>query len=420
MSPRQILFLQGLPGDFFQDCASALLAAGHGVHRINFNGGDLADWRLPGAVNYHGPARRWAGFLARLIKTRGITDMVLFGDCRPLHRTARATAAGLGVVVHVFEEGYIRPDWITMEVGGVNGFSPLPNDPQWYRDTAKSLAPVPTHTALPEAFAGRARATIRYYIAALLLVWAFPFYRTHRPWNPLMEAAGWCWRLAQRQRRAHRTPGLPETMAPTNYFVFPLQLNSDYQLRAHSDFDGMQPALAEVIASFARRAPPGAVLVVKGHPLDNGLSNWRQRTMDYARAVGAGDRVCFFEMGDINPLVRHARGVVTINSTTGTLALAAGVPVIALGRAIYDISGLTHRGSLDVFWTHPERPDVDLYEAFCRVLVSHCLLHGGFYDTATRKPLVNAAVLRLEAAPRRPVVSRTRLRMVDPSLVFAE
>ena len=68
----------------------------------------------------------------------------------------------------------------------------------------------------------------------------------------------------------------------------------------------MQPALAEVIASFARHAPKEAVLVVKGHPLDNGLNNWGVRTLDYAQAVGAADRVRFLDVADINPLVRDA------------------------------------------------------------------------------------------------------------------
>ena len=45
------------------------------------------------------------------------------------------------------EEGYVRPDWVTFEAGGVNGHSTLPRDPQWYLETAASLPPVPTHAA---------------------------------------------------------------------------------------------------------------------------------------------------------------------------------------------------------------------------------------------------------------------------------
>ena len=38
---------------------------------------------------------------------------------------ARAAAAERGLVLHVFEEGYLRPFWITYERGGSNGFSAL-------------------------------------------------------------------------------------------------------------------------------------------------------------------------------------------------------------------------------------------------------------------------------------------------------
>jgi capsular polysaccharide export protein len=393
-APRQFLFLQGLPGGFFRDLADALAAQGHRVHRVNFNGGDLVGWRF-GGVNYRGGAHRWPAFLARLIMAQQITDVVLFGDCRPLHRMARATAAGLGVVVHVFEEGYLRPDWITLERGGVNGFSPLPDDPQWYREAAAALPPVPARPALPEAFRRRARDTVAYYAAAILLGWAFPLGRTHRPWPPWLEAAGWIGRLAGRRTAQARSSAESARLAETPYFVLPLQLDSDYQLRTHSDFDGMQPALARVLASFARHAPPETLLVVKEHPLDNGLSAWRGRTLDYARALGVADRVVFLEVGDIGVLVRAAHGVVTVNSTTGALALAAGVPVCTLGRAVYDMAGLTHQGALDGFWTAPQPPAPDLYDAFQRVLAHACLLHGGFYDLAGRDALVATAVARI-------------------------
>jgi capsular polysaccharide export protein len=42
--PRSFLFLQGPPGPFFARLGAALQAAGHAVHRINFNGGDRVSW----------------------------------------------------------------------------------------------------------------------------------------------------------------------------------------------------------------------------------------------------------------------------------------------------------------------------------------------------------------------------------------
>ena len=56
-----------------------------------------------------------------------VTDLHVFGDWRPLHREAVLLARVRGIRVWAYEEGYLRPDYITMEQGGVNGLSSLPN-----------------------------------------------------------------------------------------------------------------------------------------------------------------------------------------------------------------------------------------------------------------------------------------------------
>ena len=59
-----------------------------------------------------------------------LIDLVfLFGDCRPIHRAAHDVATAMGIDVGVFEEGYLRPDFITLERHGVNGNSLRRYDP---------------------------------------------------------------------------------------------------------------------------------------------------------------------------------------------------------------------------------------------------------------------------------------------------
>src|SRR5215470_19973840 len=119
---RGFLFLQGIATRFFEDLGRALAARGHTVHRVNFNGGDRAFWRLPGAVDFHGREEEWPSFLEGLVAAAGVSDIILFGDCRPLHRAAIAVARRQGLRTWVVEEGYLRPDWISFEPGGVNGY----------------------------------------------------------------------------------------------------------------------------------------------------------------------------------------------------------------------------------------------------------------------------------------------------------
>ena len=53
----------------------------------------------------------------------------MFGDCRQYHRTAKQVAERNNIRVFAFEEGYIRPNFVTLEENGVNGNSSLINRP---------------------------------------------------------------------------------------------------------------------------------------------------------------------------------------------------------------------------------------------------------------------------------------------------
>jgi capsular polysaccharide export protein len=397
---REILFLQGLAGPFFARLGAAMAAAGHGVHRVNFHGGDWLFWRRAGAVDYRGGLSGWPDFLAALLAERGITDIVLFGDCRPLHKAATFIAAQRNIVVHVFEEGYMRPDWVTLEVGGVNGRSSLPRDPAYYLETAQMLPPAPVDSApVPSSFGRRAREDVAYNVAAALSWPLYPGFRTHRPVHPFIEYAGWIGRLARRGAARRRSEAVSAALADGQpYFVFPLQLDSDYQIRIHSPYKGMRPAIEHVLSSFAAHAAPGCRLVVKAHPLDEGLHDWRGITLAVAERLGLGGRVLFLEVGDIERLVRPSLGMVTVNSTSGTLALTHDIPVLVLGHAVYDIPRVTHQGSLDSFWSAPQRPEAAVFAALRRVLVHRSMIRGGFFSEEGLAMLVEAAAARIEQA----------------------
>ena len=50
-------------------------------------------------------------------------------------------ARELGVDAFVFEEGYVRPNWLTVERNGVHGHLELPTDPAFYRRAHDELPP---------------------------------------------------------------------------------------------------------------------------------------------------------------------------------------------------------------------------------------------------------------------------------------
>jgi capsular polysaccharide export protein len=95
-------------------------------------------------------------------------------------------------------------------------------------------------------------------------------------------------------------------------------------------------------------------------------------------------------------MLEGARGLVCVNSTSATLALARGIPVCTIGEAIYDMDGLTHQGHLDSFWADPTPPEPGVYPAFRRVLVDRCLVRGGLASESAVEILIQSILDRLE------------------------
>jgi capsular polysaccharide export protein len=416
---RSFLFLQGMATQFFARLGAALAKKGHDVHRINFNGGDKLFWMRPGAVDFRGDLKVWPQFLEERLTAWGITDIILFGDCRPLHREAVRVASLRGVQVFVVDEGYIRPNWVTMELGGVNGNSPLPRDPDWYRNAANDTPAWNGGLPAPGSFQRRAVEDVLYNVAAVSLWWRFPGYRTHRPWHPFYEYAGWIRRFARKPTAKRRTSrAMKDILASESpFYLFPLQLDCDSQIRQHSPFGRIAPSIDYVIRSFAQHAPADTALVIKEHPLDNCLRDWRTLVAQVAANAGVEDRVFYIEGGDLEAMLAKSRSVVTVNSTVGLIALARGRAVKTLGDAVYDMPELTFQPPLDRFWTEAAPPDHALFDCFRRVVAARTQVNGGFFSKAGLELAVAGSLVALENAVRDRKVSTVAVRVAEEQMI---
>ncbi len=94
------------------------------MSKINLNAAD-AFFYLSGTA-YRGTLSGWKDYLDAFVMTREVDCIFLFGDCRPYHEVARQVAAAREVDVYVFEEGYLRLDYFTVERGGANRNSSIP------------------------------------------------------------------------------------------------------------------------------------------------------------------------------------------------------------------------------------------------------------------------------------------------------
>lgn len=395
---RQLLLLQGPAGPFFARLSRQLRAAGAVVSKVNFNGGEDLYYREPGVVPYRGSLEAWPEFFESMVGERRIDGIVLFGDCRPLHRLAIERATKLGIEVFVFEEGYVRPDFVTLERGGVNGHSSMPREPSAY--AKQKLRKEPPHKAVKHAFIKSALHTICYASATALLRDRYPLYRHHRDIRPLAQARLW-WRGAVRRvvhtLRDRDVAARLERGDMPPYFFVPLQVHLDSQL-SHSRYATINEFIREVVTSFAQHAPKECSLILKLHPMDRPYSDYSMDIEALRLEHGLGERLLYVDIINLPATLRHARGTVLINSTTGLSSLVHGTPVKCLGHAVYDMPGLTHQGSLAEFFAAPPEVDSELHKRFRLWLLENNQLNGSVWSRLYESPV---RLLRATSETRR-------------------
>ncbi|MEM7696000.1 MAG: capsular biosynthesis protein [Pseudomonadota bacterium] len=377
---RRVLLLEGPTTPFFKILANAFAAHGVPVSAVTLNLGDRL--RGPkGARPYRGRLENFGDWLAAHVAREGITDILYYADRVPYHRIAARVAGDAGILAYAIENGYLRPDWVTLEPFGMGAFSRFPTDPDAIR--AAGDAPAPDRTVRhAHPFHTEAIAEVTYVLTRLAGRIAYPHFVLDRRYHPFVEYYGWIRQLITEGHRGKAADAgvAALTAGERPFFLLPLQLADDYQIRHNSRFRRFQTFLEEVLTSFADHAPADAALAVKTHPLDHGLRAWPAVIRALAAERGIADRVIILEGGDLGALLAHTRGCVLINSTVGLTALRAGVPLHVAGAAVYDCVGLVDRQPLDTFWTAPSAPDAELFDAFERALARFTQVKGSLYE----------------------------------------
>jgi capsule polysaccharide modification protein KpsS len=332
-------------------------------------------------VRFSGSLEEWPEFCRRLLLDRRIERVFLFGDQKPIHRAATKVCKELGVDFWALEEGYLRPDWVTIEKGGVNGNSSLPRDPDFYRNATANLPEVGHAVPLGNTFYHHAWWAFWNSLAITFCFWRYPRYRSHRDVNLFRNGLRWLrgglrkvWYRWKERDVTARLVGQHKG----RYFLLPLQVYCDAQLQ-HSTYETMEDFIEEAATAFAKHAPADTLLVVKHHPHDRAYRDYTRYLRDLAARLGLGDRLVYVHDLHLPTLLKAARGVITMNSTVGTSALFHHTPTKVLGRAVYDIPGLTCQRPLADFLKDPGAVDTELLVAFTRWLREDNQINGSFY-----------------------------------------
>jgi capsular polysaccharide export protein len=393
---RRFLFLQGPHGPWFRQLGAQLRAAEAKVWRVGFNLGDRLFWRGPGYIAFQDSHDRWDATCAAILSQHAITDLVVYGDTRPIHATAIRLAKARGITVHVFEEGYLRPYWVTYERGGSNGHSRLMDLtlPQMRAALSRVDPDLPEVPATWGDMRQHMFWGALYHGCVALGFRAYANFRPHRTLTVgqefrlylhrflLMPVHRWERRLATWRIR---NGGFP-------YHLAILQLEHDASFRDHSPFASMTDFLALVVEGFAKGAPRHHHLVFKAHPLEDGRAPIVPEIWRLARLHGLQDRIHFVRGGKLAQLLNHARSAVTVNSTAGQQALWRGLPLRTFGAAVYAKPEFVSSQPLETFFAAPERPDTRAYRDYRHFLLETSQIVGGFYSSRGRRALLRQVV----------------------------
>ncbi|MEI6099307.1 MAG: capsular biosynthesis protein [Alphaproteobacteria bacterium] len=394
---RRFLFLQGPHGPFFRRLGQMLTQAGAQVWRVGFNKGDRAFWPDTASfIPYRGTPEAWSQTLRVIIAEKAITDIVLYGDTRPIHADAVGLATTLGLTLHVFEEGYLRPHWVTYERGGSNGNSRLMD----LSIARMQQALAQSDMELPDAPAhwGNMRQHMfwgaLYHWFVLTGFWQYRNFRPHRSLTARQEFLLYCKRLVllpyHHLGRLAATWRLQNDSAP--YHLVLLQLEHDASFQMHSPFATMTEFLSLVVEGFAKGAAPHHQLVFKAHPLEDGRVPVAREIRRLATLHGLQDRVHFIQGGKLARLLNHARSAVTVNSTAAQQVLWRGLPLKVFGAAVYAKPEFVSARPLPDFFAHPTRPDSRAYRDYRHYLLETSQVPGSFYSTLGRRALLRQVV----------------------------
>lgn len=391
------MFLQGPHGPFFGALGKMLRRSGAVVWRVGFNAGDAAFWRDHARfIPYCDTSDNWPDRFDEICRDKGVTDIVLYGDVRPIHASAVVRARALGLRVHVFEEGYLRPYWVTYERDGSNGHSRLMS--LKIPDMEKALEGADMDTPMPPAHWGDMRQHVFY---GALYHWFVMFrngkYRNFQPHRSLpvtREFQLYLQRLLFMPVQAieRRVSTLRIRYGGFPYHLALLQLEHDSSFQEHSPFSTMTEFLELVIEQFASGAPSHHHLVFKAHPLEDGRVPVRQEIRRLAVIHGIADRVHYVRGGKLAQLLNEARSAVTVNSTAAQQVLWRGIPLKIYGKAVYDQPEFVSSQSLKDFFTGATRPDNRAYKTYRRYLLETSQVGGGFYSARGRRKLLRHVV----------------------------
>jgi len=382
LKDKQVLLLQGPMGNFFARLDKKFSDAGANTYRIGLNAGDEFFSHRDNYTPFKGKMEDFRFFINNYYKENSIDMVFIFGDCRYYQSIAIKEAKKLGVKVFVFEEGYVRPNYITLEKDGVNAYSSLPKNRDFYDVMGFDKTYEKDVITKKTNFFKLYWQSSLYFIVANLFKFKYPYYKHHRNFSVKQEFFYGCrsfYRKIKYRLKENGFEVLITKQLSKKYFFVPLQTHGDFQIITHSKYNTIEEFILEILKSFAKYSKDNNKLIFKHHPVDRGRCDYGNFIKKHSKILNCEDKIMVVYDVHLPTLLKHTKGTIVVNSTVGLSSLYHYTPTLCMGEAIYDIDGLTSQSTLDEFWSFQPEVDKRLFNRYRCYLIENTQVNDIFY-----------------------------------------
>ena len=341
---KNIIFLQGPMGYFFNDLSSYFFKKykTNSTHFI-FNGGDLYFNKNKKNILCKNNLKKNTTCILKYILENNISSIFLFGDERAIHKYLinKIKKINKNINIYVFEEGYIRPYYVTLEKNGVNANSNLFkkfnfNDLNLYEEMKLFKH--------PEHFSSRYYKMVYYasiyYLYMKIFKYKFKHYKHHRNPSPFYELKYAFINIFKKLRNKiieHKYLNFLKNDIKNNYIFFPLQVHDDFQLRSHSKFRNTENSIKYVLKLY-KKYNCQEYLVIKHHLMDRGKKDYSKLIQDEIKKLNLNkEKIIYFYDVHLPTCINNAKKCITVNSTVGLSSILSGKNTLFIGESIFNI-----------------------------------------------------------------------------------
>ncbi len=375
------LFLMGPIGTFFARLSNFLEKNNVKTYKVLF---PLHEFGFPKSriIKYSDNIQFFKDFLREIIIKHKIKHIFMYGNVVIPHRQALDLVTDLNkkgenIKTHIFELGYMRPNFITLEESGVNYTSRFLLDKDFYSKKAPyKNYPIPKKHKLRIRKLWKAITFINHCFKKYQIV-EFDHKLQPKPSYLWFQIKGFLLKFYFRLREYNLKK---KCLEKNPFFIAILQVSSDSQITKGSKIKDNKKFIHKVIKDFARAKLKNVNLVFKHHPRDTGYNNYYKEIKQFAKEFGVARNVFYIHDYFLSNIFVNPRckGTVLINSTVGYQSLYHSIPVKALGVAPYNIDGLANQTSLTSFFKKPKKVDKLLFNKFYKYILENSQINGNF------------------------------------------